>query len=353
MRQLASIQRINNIKPHPNADRMEIATILGWEVCIRKDEFKVGDLCVYCEVDSIMPERSEFEFLRNDKFRIKAKRLRGVVSMGIAFPIPILSNGLLGLGIDNTNGFVDTYFEYTPLDHFEIGSDVTDLLGITKYDPPEVSSGQGNSAGSFPSYVPRTDESRIQGAMGCLDELNGHPFYITSKLDGTSETIIWHNNELSVCSRNHAVKIDPPNLYWDVVKKHNLFDKFVSYFDQHSIAIQGEIVGCGIQENRLGLKDKDFFVFNIYDINQARYLSYNEICIHCKGLGLNMVPIVEEGDSFDYTLDHLIEIANNGRYPNGHRQEGIVVRPQSEMFSNRLHGRLSFKVISPLYLLGE
>ena len=112
MRKLVSIQEIKDIKPIENADKIEVVKVLGWNVVVKKDEFKIGDKIVYAEIDSLFPEKEEFEFLRDRHFRIRTIRLRGQVSQGICFPMDILPEG-----------------------NYEIGDDVTKILGVTKYEP--------------------------------------------------------------------------------------------------------------------------------------------------------------------------------------------------------------------------
>ena len=90
MRKLASIQKIMNLQPIAQADAIEKATVLGWQLVVKKEEFKVGDLVVYCEIDSLMPHRTEFEFLKPRGMRVRTIRLRGQISQGICFPLSIL-----------------------------------------------------------------------------------------------------------------------------------------------------------------------------------------------------------------------------------------------------------------------
>ena len=127
MRKLASIQRIAEIKEHPNADALELAKVLEWQCCVKKGEFNTGDLCVYCEIDSVMPEREEFEFLRPRGFRIKTIRLRGELSQGICFPLDILPEPIVAITDDNS-----------------IGTDITETLGVKKYEVPISVSTGGN-----------------------------------------------------------------------------------------------------------------------------------------------------------------------------------------------------------------
>jgi len=108
MRKLAHVEKIVSIQPIDGADRIEVATVLGWQVVVKKDEFKVGDLCIYIEIDSVLPEIEDFEFLRDKKFRIKTQKLRGQISQGLILPLDALNN--FGKLIKEENG--DVYFEY-------------------------------------------------------------------------------------------------------------------------------------------------------------------------------------------------------------------------------------------------
>ncbi|MFN0201713.1 MAG: RNA ligase (ATP), partial [Bacteroidia bacterium] len=166
MRKLASIQKIIQLEAIPEADAILKATVLGWQLVVKKGEFQVGDDCVYCEIDSLMPDRPEFEFLKPRGMRIRTVRLRGQISQGICFPLSILP-------------------ENTPI---EEGLDVTEMLGITKYEPPIPAQLAGTVKGLFPSFIPKTDETRVQVLQEVLDEYKDETCYITEKLDGSSVT---------------------------------------------------------------------------------------------------------------------------------------------------------------------
>lgn len=109
MSELATIQRITNVRHHNNADALDIVKVLGWEVVTKRDEFKVGELCVYICIDTILPEVPEFEFLRNKHFRIKPIQLRKEYSNGICFPLSILEKIHGGKIIEKDGSLVYTY----------------------------------------------------------------------------------------------------------------------------------------------------------------------------------------------------------------------------------------------------
>ncbi|MCH8319071.1 MAG: RNA ligase (ATP), partial [Bacteroidetes bacterium] len=166
MRKLASIQKISTLEPIQDADAIEKATVLGWQLVVKKGEFKAGSLCVYCDIDSILPDRPEFEFLKQRKMRIKTIKLRGQISQGICFPLSILP----------------------PDTEIREDMEVTEILGIKKYEPPVPAHLQGVAKGKIPSFIPKTDEPRIQVVQDTLDSFKGEKCYITEKLDGSSVT---------------------------------------------------------------------------------------------------------------------------------------------------------------------
>jgi RNA ligase (TIGR02306 family) len=344
MRKLASIQRITDIQPIDGADAIEVASILGWKVVIAKrDGFKIGDLVVYCELDSVLPPKPEFEFLAKYKYRVKTVRLRGQVSQGLCFPLSVLD----GLKYQN-----DT--RENPMYEWKEDQEVTEVLGVTKYDPPEISSGggflQGKTAGNFPCYVPKTDEVRLQASPKLLKELVGIPLYVTEKVDGTSATFSIFDGEVNVCSRNRSVKEDGNNVYWKMAHKYNIIEILNNNL---GIAIQGEIAGPGIQGNKLGLTDIDLFIFNVYDIKTGNYFTADQFFEFCKVNNLVTVPQMEDIILTDEpTIEEFLDLAK-GKYASGNPREGIVVRARDNEYSPSLKGRLSFKVINNDFLLKE
>jgi len=332
MRKLASIQVIQQLEPIPGADAIETASVLGWKVVVKKGEFKQGQFCVYCEIDSVFPRRPEFDFLAERHYRIKTIKLRGQISQGIVFPLDILP---------------ETYIA-------KEDDDVTELLEIVKYELPERFA-IGGSRGSFPGFLRKTDETRIQSIPSVLDIFNGKAYYITQKLDGTSATYYYHpEHGYGACSRNH-LKDDGDNVYWNVGVKEDIEVKLKDAFEKYGrpFAIQGEICGPNIQGNKLGLPHHKLFLFNLYDIDFGKYVN-GPINDWCTVLGFTPVPLLEEGDNFDYTLAELLEKAR-GKYPSGKNQEGIVVRLNNEELQCRgtAEGRPSFKVINNDFLLKD
>lgn len=331
MRKLASIQKIEDLQPIEGADNIERARVLGWQLAVKKDEFQVGDLCVYCEIDSVLPEKPVFEFLRPRKFRIKTVKLRGQISQGIAFPLHIL---------EDYEGAL------------EIGLDVTDIIGVTKFEPPISINMKGEVKGSFPSFMPRTDETRIQSVPGVLTrpENKGQRCYISEKIDGTSATYYLNEGEFGVCSRNLELKETEKNVHWIVARQEEMEAKLRAV--GRNIAIQGEVFGPGVQANRYKLPKHRLMVFNVVDIETYTYLNYAEFIVLIKEMGLDTVPIL--GDDYILGQDDvpgLVVLSEAKSLVNPKLQrEGIVVRPLIEAQDPEL-GRLSFKVINPKFLL--
>ncbi|HEX8464281.1 MAG TPA: RNA ligase family protein, partial [Abditibacterium sp.] len=315
----------------------------GWQCVTKKGEFCVGDLGVFLEIDSIPPDTRTFEFLwqrkpkdgetapetvaRPANFRLRTMKLRGALSQGLLLPL--------------------SQFD---LQNAAEGDDVTAQLGVEKYEPP-IPVGMGDFRAPFPGFIPKTDEMRVQSAPGVLDELRGHPYNVTLKYDGTSATfcIDPRDGKFHACSRNLSIS-DGENLYWRVARALDLAS--VLNRTPH-LALQGEICGPGIQKNRLGLKALSLFVFNVYDIQNARFFDGDEAQNWLQSVGLTPVEVVESGESFAHDQTSLLSLAE-GKYPGtSQEREGIVIRPRRQMKSETLAGRLSFKAISNRFLLKE
>lgn len=331
-RKLVSLQRIDQIEPIAGADNIVKARVMGWDVVVKKSEFQPGDLCVFFEIDSVLPAGAPWaEFMRPRGFRVKTARLRGVLSQGLALPLSILPESAAAA---------------PPL-----GVDIRELLGVVKYEP--VLPDTRELAGPFPGGVPKTDEIRLQSALEVLDEIRGRDFYVTTKLDGTSTTFVRiGDGELIACSRNWALA-KGPNHAWRIAEQLELASKLPPDY-----AVQGELCGPGIQKNRLGLTQIEWFVFSAYSIRDGRYLSYGELIELCARLAVKMVPVecVVQGPdaaSFEHSLERYLQMAS-GLYPGTkNRKEGIVVRTLVESRSEALQGRLSFKIINNEFLLKD
>lgn len=327
MQNLATIQRIGDVIAHPNADSLSIVSVLGWKVVTRLNEFSVNDLCVYICIDTVLPESNpNFEFLRNKNFRIKPIRLRGQSSNGICFPISILPPG-----------------EYTK------GQDVTDILSVIHYEKPLATVLAGQAYGHLPGFLRMTDETNLRSYPDAIHELVARPYYITRKDDGSSGTMFMNNGEFGVCSRKIWLKEDPNNGFWRMVNKYKINEYLSKLYPNKNVAIQGEIVGPGVQKNPLGLTELEFHLFNLWMIDTREYGSYDDTKAFCDSANIPMVTLIDEGDSFNYSLDDLIKLSNSITYPNGKPAEGIVIRSKFPFHSEVLNILWSGKVMNELY----
>ena len=340
MRKLASIQKIKYIKPIEGADNIETVGILGWECVSKKGEFQPDDICLYIEIDSLLPEIPEFEFLRKScwnesfkKFRLKTIKLKKQISQGLALPISVFPK-LAGLNV---------------------GTDVTELLGIEKYEPPIPATIVGD-ARSFSWPISKTDEVRVQldDEYKFIETLTGRPYYISLKLDGTSSTFLIDPSDetFHVCGRNYSYKRNDDHSFWKIADRYNIEQGLRGFWNSgRKIALQGEVVAPGVQKNPLNLPIADLYVFNVVDISTNTRLCLSESLEIVDRLGLKFVPVLEKGESFDYTVDDLLELAQ-GKYithfssaKSSQEREGIVIRD--------LCGTISFKAISNRFLLKE
>lgn len=349
MRKLASIQTVNAVEPIPNADAIEKIRVLGWWVVVKKGEHQPGDKLVYCEIDSLLPERPEFEFLRASSFkpaqtdvtgavtlpagfRIKTVRLRGQVSQGICFPLSVLP----------------------PSAPAEEGADVTDLLGVLKWEPPLPVGMGGRVKGPFPGFIPKTDETRIQVLETVLERHRGKTFYVTEKLDGTSFTAFLRQGEFGICSRNLWMdEADETNVLVRVAKSMRLEEKLRTARERlgHDLAIQAEVIGPGIQKNKYALPAVTLRVFSVLNVDAYKLLDHAESLSLLAGTELESVP--QLGTLvLDHNVDQLVAFSEGPSALNPKIQrEGVVLRPLAEEFDEDIGGRLSFKVINPKFLL--
>ncbi len=353
-RKLATIRRIASLSPIvftnketnelETAGAIELATVDGWKVVVKKGEFAVGDLAVYFEIDSILPFASWSEFLRDKNrperaIRLKTVRLKGQMSQGLLVPLTAI---------------FDEYSE--PGLMFE-GDDLTEILGVKKYEPEIPAALQGLSRGNFPAFLRKTDQERIQNCAKVLDlDLE---YEVTEKLEGSSGTFYWKRAEdengeydaeksFGVCSRNLNLKDSEGNKFWEIARKYDLRNELGVM--GREIAIQGELVGPGIQGNIYGLKEVELYVFDVYDIPSGEYLPAAERYKIVDQLGMKHVPILTK-DKIPAelnTVDGVLRMSEGTTqlfFPekSNVQREGIVFKS--------LDGKTSWKAISNAYLL--
>jgi hypothetical protein len=305
-RKLATIRTINNLEPIDGKDLIELATLDGWQAIVKKGEYSIGDLVVYCEIDSFLPVREEYEFLRSrcfkstknlgDGFRIKSMKMGGVLSQGLVLPLSIMGKNNYLKGFIPPNKWVKdiTNWQINGRGVFvahEVGSDCTEFLDIQKYEKPIPANLAGKVRGNFPSFIPKTDQERIQNCFPTLqNKYMEYTWERTVKLDGSSMTIYCNLTEIShegcgrlwyhegVCSRNLDLKIEDNdgNAFVEMWKQlhGSIYHYCVSY--NRPLAFQGEIMGSGIQGNREQLTEHTFYCYDIFDIKKQEYLSSKE-----------------------------------------------------------------------------
>jgi RNA ligase (TIGR02306 family) len=337
-RKLATVRRIKEILPIEGADRIELAVVDGWKVVVAKDvQHKVGDLVIYCEIDSFLPIREEFEFLRKSSykkmgdqegFRLRTAKMKGQISQGLILPIFVLNP-------PDTNIYVQP---------FE-GLDVTEMLDIVKYEPPIPANLAGKVKGLFPSFLIKTDEERVQNIAveySALCFQSKHQFYVTEQLDGSSATFYINNGEFGVCSRNLELLETENNSFWKVARELKLEENLRAL--EKNICLQGELIGEGIQGNPYGIKGQTVRFFSVYQIDSRTRLGIKDLEDICFMIGLQTVPILESNFLLPNTIEEMLQYAEGKSALNPKTErEGVVVRS--------LDGTISFKAISNKFLL--
>jgi RNA ligase (TIGR02306 family) len=315
---LSYVGKIEAIRQIPDAERIESAIVVcgpggKWQGCVQKGQFSVGDKCNVFLQDAILPEVAAYEHMRKHKFRVKMCRFLKTPSEVLITP--------------------DFYTG-------EIGEEISERVGVVKYEKEIAITMTGETKGSFPSFIPKTDEINFQAIPDLLSIMSGKEFYATLKADGTSSTFYHYNGEAGCCSRNWEKKLDKPHIYSAIDKKYNITEQLKEIGKHY--AIQGEIVGPGIQKNRLGLTAPEIRVFDVWDIDNRRYFDPWEIDEICAGMKLPQVNLVA-ASTWKMTDFEQLRLFAERTYPNGKPAEGVVVRMVE------FETRFSFKIINLLY----
>lgn len=373
-RKLASVRKIAEVKSIPEANNIEVIVVDGWELVTQKSNgFKSGDLVVYFEIDSFLPVKPMFEFLRKgcfksttnlgDGFRIKTIKLRGQVSQGLALPL----KDFFIYGHRDCNWYAantDPNIECIPdgdVNYLVEGQDLTEYFGVKKWEVPVPAQLSGKVKGNYPGFIRKTDSERFQNLLKEIEEHMDEHFEVTVKLDGSSMTAYsrWNknllDNDVGVCSRNYDITEDDTNSFWKVANKLKLPQLLKECFTDWDVAIQGELVGPGVQKNKEKLPELDFYVYNIYMINEQQYLPpsrrkkifswFGEYVKHVPVLhdGITLREILNDPKNRDEIRERLIELSK-GPMMNGEGcREGIVFKHHGSDFN--------FKVINPDFLL--
>ena len=330
MRKLATIRIIKELLPINGADRIELAIIDSWKVVVSKG-LNVGDAVVYCEIDSFLPIKTEFEFLRKscyrkmadgqEGFRLNTIKLKGALSQGLCIPIDKLPQ----------------------LAKNKAGDDVSDILGIIKFDPPIPAELAGVCKGNFPSFLKKTDEERVQNLSNeyqeyLASEIN---FYATEKLDGSSATFYLRDGEFGICSRNLELKESANNSFWKVARSLDIENKLKQL--PYNACLQGELIGEGIQGNLYKINGQDVRFFNLFNIDTYELMPIDDLCVFCQDVDL--LPVPNYSFILPKTIDELLLIAEGRSVLGNAEREGLVIRSADS--------KISFKVISNKFLLNN
>jgi RNA ligase (TIGR02306 family) len=331
-RKLATIRKISEVRSIPDADKICAYGVDGWFVVDAVDKYSAGDLVVFLEVDSWVPtelapflskgkEPREFEGIKGE--RLRTVKLRGQISQGLLLPLSTV-----------------VFFDLEDIE----GTDVTDVLGIIKWEKPMNAQLAGMARGNFPALVPKTDQERIQNLTRSFEQYQQDTWSITEKLDGSSCTFYLDDEDVfHVCSRNLDLKEDEANSFWKVARKFQIEDIMRRNF-MKGMAIQGEMIGEGIQGNQYKTQ-LDFYVYDMYNTHTGQYILPVQLKAACERLGLKHVPILAEDISLvGESVSGILAQAEGKSELNASEREGLVFK------SNSIHDR-SFKAISNKWLI--
>ena len=340
MRKLATIRKIDALRPIPDADAIECAVVGGWTAVVKRGEFKAGDLAVYCEIDSWIPhalapflskgkEPRVFDGIAGE--RLRTMKLRGQLSQGLLLPFAIMKP------------FFDDIL-------FTEGVDVSELLGIVKYEAPIPAQLAGEVKGMFPGWIQKTDQERVQNLTEEFDYWlrEQHVWEVTEKLDGSSMTVYLRDGEFGVCSRNLELKPSETNSLWKVAVRNDLELKLRRA--DRNLALQGELIGEGIQGNPYKQKGQEFFLFDIYDIDASKYLTPAERNAFVEEHDIKHVPVLAFGAELWDTLG-INSIDNILKFAEGKSVMGMIGCEREGLVFKSKAMQCSFKAISNKFLL--
>lgn len=337
MRKMATIQRIAESKAIPKADKICAYRVGGWWVVDSVGKYAVGDLAVFCEVDSWMPMSLAPFLCKNELVRqfngvlgerLRSVRLRGQLSQGLLLPVSCIEQ-------DGVDGQEFPFIE---------GSDVSEILNIQKWEAPIPAQLAGQVKGAFPSFIRKTDQERIQNLT---EEMNQWAetlltWEVTEKLDGSSMTVFVNKDDSGVCSRNLNLIEDENNSFWKVTRREKLLDKILS--TSRNYALQGELIGEGIQGNPYGITGQEFFLYDIYDIDAQEYIRPLERQMLCEFLSIKHVPIIDTIFVVPSNVDTILNKADGvSKLNDKTNREGLVFKCNDSGDS--------FKAISNKFLL--
>lgn len=350
MRKLATIREIQEIRPIPDASAICAYRVDNWLVVDSIGKYAVGEIVVYCEPDSWIPhdlapflskgqEPREYDGIKGE--RLRTVKLRGQLSQGLLFKLESLPDDCFR-----------NIYERFDIQCAKIGVDVSDILGIVKYEPPVPAQLAGIVKGPFPSCFPKTDEERIQNLTDEYSALQEYEYEETEKLEGSSMSVglvpVGYGFEFIVCSRNLNLKETEDNTLWKVARKYDIERKLLGVPMVDGIIIQGELIGEGIQGNYYGIKGHDFYVFAIYDVGRGKYYTPSQRRKLCEELGLKHTPVLSTNRSLKgMTIDDVLLAADGKSQINPAKlREGVVYKR-----ADGSNGQEHFKAVSNEYLL--
>ena len=362
MRKLVTIRKVTGLIPIEGADNIQIGVIdSGWQVIVKKGEFKVGDFCLFYEIDSFLPMEPQYSFMKpttyngKEGYRLRSLKLRGALSQGLALPLSMFNEFKDYDSLD-----IETaYYEKT---------DFSEKLGVIKYDNQQIAGSggglkAGNQEGKFPSFIPKTDQERIQNLTSWFSTKTDDLFEETLKLDGSSMTCykIKHNltffdkvkkffglsvkdYKFGVCSRNLELRrpkdsADKQSDFWSTAIKLEIESKIPAGF-----AIQGELIGPKIQANHEKVQELQYYVFDVYDIYKGQYLLPSDRHKFCFENDIRHVPVLGVTSPLKMNLQELLKHVEGQSINPGTISEGRVYKSTTQ-------AGVSFKVISNKYLL--
>jgi RNA ligase (TIGR02306 family) len=336
-RKLATIRRISALTPIPDADKIETATVDGWKVVCQKGLYEVGDLCVYLEIDSWVPnevapfltkagkEPKEYKGVKGE--RLKTVKLKKQISQGLLLPLSEIPKSSLG-------------YEFGVSE----GEDLTEFLGILKWELDIPAQLRGMMKGNFPQFIRKTDQERVQNLSRTIEAWSREPslWEVTEKLDGSSMTVYLKDGVFGVCSRNIDLKVeDTSNAFVAMALKLKLNESMPTI--RNNWAIQGELCGPGIQGNYYELSEHTFFVYDMYDIDNQQYLDCEFTRSMAKHMGLRTVPMITVQTLADETVETILEGCQGISFLINKPAEGVVFKC--------LDNDSSFKAINNEWLL--
>ena len=327
---LASIELISEIHPHPNADKLELAKVLGYTCIIEKDRYKVGDAVVLIQPDTVLPDKPWAEMFKKRSSRVRAMKLRGVWSFGIVM---------------SPYDICDISYLKSMLLPENIGKDISERIGVTKYEAPQPQ--QLDAKGVLPFGIRKTDEERYQNI---LDLPFGETVDVTLKVDGQSATFYCYKNRQTgewhtgICSRSLEIKTECSNNYTRINAKYDILSKLLNYcsFRDVSLALRGEIYSNGIQGHEANPHAKlplDFAAFSIYNFDAFQYENAGSEHYYAKVCHRIGIPTVDIVETATLTPELIKKYAEEMTEINGRAFEGVVIK----------HSKGSFKVINLSY----